>query len=127
MVNILSIDEYVNEKLNIQPMSKERLHSIGTKKETPKEVEEEEPETTDLVADFNEMKNDLMGLTISDAKKLLGYWWTLNNQNVSASGGTYTFERSGKGIIEIQTDSKNIIIDVSGSFITSNRYRGWKS
>ena len=59
-----------------------------------------------------EMQKSLIGLEISDAKKMLGYWWILESYFLNNQGGYYCFARSGKGKIQLKTDKKNIVIDI---------------
>lgn len=58
----------------------------------------------------NELRNKFCGMDISDAKKELGYWWTLDSQNVNPIG-SYVFSRKGQGVIKFTTEN-NIIVDV---------------
>lgn len=61
----------------------------------------------------NELRNKFCGMDISDAKKEIGYWWTLDEQNVNTTNGigSYVFSRKGQGTIKFTTED-NIIIDV---------------
>jgi len=75
-----------------------------------------------------EIQNSLIGLEISNAKKLLGYWWILDNYYLNNQGGyTYWLVRSGKGKIRLKTDINNIVIDVEPFIITTNEFVDWKS
>ena len=84
---------------------------------------------------FNEISNDkleiqnsLIGLKITDAKKLLGYWWILDSYSLNNQGGyTYWLARFGKGKIRLNTDVNNIVIDVEPLIITTNEFMDWKS
>ena len=75
---------------------------------------------------LNEVSNDkleiqksLIGLEISNAKKLLGYWWILESSFLSSQGGYYCFSRSGKGKIQLKTDRKNIVINIESLIFTT--------
>ena len=60
----------------------------------------------------DELRNTFCGMDISDAKKKLGYWWTLDTQNVNSITrvGSYVFSRKGQGAIKFTTED-NIIVD----------------
>ena len=85
--------------------------------------------------DLNEISNDkleiqksLIGLEITNAKKLLGYWWILDSYSLNNQGGySYLLARSGKGKIRLNTDINNIVIDVEPLIITTNKFMDWKS
>ena len=85
--------------------------------------------------DLNEISNDkleiqksLIGLEITNAKKLLGYWWILDSYSLNNQGGySYLLARSGKGKIRLNTDINNIVIDVEPFIITTNEFMDWKS
>jgi len=64
---------------------------------------------------INEPTSYLVGLEISEARKFLGYWWVLENQNVRSSGSQYTFSRAGVGKITLYTNEKNIVIQPSNN------------
>ena len=75
-----------------------------------------------------EIQKSLIGLEISNAKKLLGYWWILDSYSLNNQGGyTYWLARSGKGKIRLNTDINNIVIDVEPLIITTNEFMDWKS
>ena len=75
-----------------------------------------------------EIQNSLIGLKITDAKKLLGYWWILDSYSLNNQGGyTYWLARFGKGKIRLSTDVNNIVIDVEPFIITTNEFMDWKS
>lgn len=59
-----------------------------------------------------ELRKTFCGMDISDAKKKLGYWWTLDTQNVNSFTrvGSYVFSRKGQGAIKFTTED-NIIVD----------------
>jgi len=57
------------------------------------------------MADFGK----LIGMTIGDAKKLLGYWWTLSSVHLNCSRGFYTFNRAPCGYIELRTEN-NVVV-----------------
>ena len=85
--------------------------------------------------DLNEISNDkleiqksLIGLEITNAKKLLGYLWILDSYSLNNQGGySYLLARSGKGKIRLNTDINNIVIDVEPFIITTNEFMDWKS
>ena len=85
--------------------------------------------------DLNEISNDkleiqksLIGLEITNAKKLLGYLWILDSYSLNNQGGySYLLARSGKGKIRLNTDINNIVIDVEPLIITTNKFMDWKS
>ena len=85
--------------------------------------------------DLNEISNDkleiqksLIGLEITNAKKLLGYLWILDSYSLNNQGGySYLLARSGKGKIRLNTDINNIVIDVEPLIITTNEFMDWKS
>ena len=75
-----------------------------------------------------EIQKSLIGLKISNAKELLGYWWILDSYSLNNQGGyTYWLARSGKGKICLNTDKNNIVIDVEPLIITTNEFMDWKS
>ena len=75
-----------------------------------------------------EIQKSLIGLKISNAKELLGYWWVLDSYSLNNQGGyTYWLARSGKGKIRLKTDVNNIVIDVEPFIITTNEFVDWKS
>lgn len=75
-----------------------------------------------------EIQNSLIGLKITNAKELLGYWWILDSYSLNNQGGyTYWLARSGKGKIRLNTDVNNIVIDVELLIITTNEFMDWKS
>ena len=75
-----------------------------------------------------EIQKSLIGLKITNAKKLLGYWWILDSYSLNNQGGyTYWLARSGKGKIRLNTDVNNIVIDVEPLIITTNEFMDWKS
>jgi hypothetical protein len=82
----------------------------------------------EIATDKLEIQNSLIGLGISNAKKLLGYWWILDSYSLNNQGGyTYWLARSGKGKIRLDTDIHNIVIDVEPLIITTNEFMDWKS
>lgn len=56
---------------------------------------------------------DFLGMDISDAKKILGYWWIIDSQNVNSTTGvgSYVVSCKGQGVIKFTTEH-NIIVDV---------------
>ena len=52
--------------------------------------------------------DNLLGLEISNAIDLLGYWWRCEYANWPK----YRFERTGFGYLELHTDDKNIVVKV---------------
>lgn len=60
----------------------------------------------------DELRKTFCGMDISDAKKKLGYWWTLDTQNVNSFTciGSYVFFHKGQGAIKFTTKN-NIIVD----------------
>ena len=75
-----------------------------------------------------EIQKSLIGLKISNAKELLGYWWILDSYSLNNQGGyTYWLARYGKGKICLNTDKNNIVIDVEPLIITTNEFMDWKS
>lgn len=59
----------------------------------------------------NELRDTFCGMDISDAKRKLGYWWTLDTQNVNpfTRVGTYVFSRKGRGTIKFTTEDSIIV------------------
>jgi hypothetical protein len=53
--------------------------------------------------------NSLIGLEIDDALKKLGYWWTLENCDVNAWRGSYSFYRAAGGQLELKTKDNFVI------------------
>ena len=75
-------------------------------------------ERQDLI---NNSASQLIGLDISEARKMLGYWWVLENQHVSSYGSQYTFGRAGVGKITLYTNEKNIVVQTPTSSIWSDK------
>lgn len=48
----------------------------------------------------------LIGLTIEEACKKLGYWWRLDYCHVNSIYGWYHFERAAGGRVELHTEFK---------------------
>lgn len=65
----------------------------------------------------NELRKKFCGTNISQTKKILGFWWVLETQNINTITriGSYTFSRKGKGKIRFTTEF-NIIVDVEYLF-----------
>lgn len=57
------------------------------------------------MADFGK----LIGMTIGDAEKLLGYWWALSSVHLNSCCGSYTFKRAPCGHIELRTEN-NVVV-----------------
>ena len=53
---------------------------------------------------------ELIGLTIGQAKKKLGYWWMCTNSKACPGIASYIFDRNG-GRIEVWTEN-NIVTNV---------------
>lgn len=66
-----------------------------------------------LSADKELADEDLIGLDISEAKKKLGYWYTLEGSNLNGMAGTYRFNRAPNITVDIRTEN-NIVTAVSG-------------
>lgn len=56
-----------------------------------------------------EFFSSLIGLTIEEASKRLGYWWVCMGNHINAwdRTGNYTFERPAGGWVELNTEFKN--------------------
>ena len=55
---------------------------------------------------------ELVGLTIGEAKRKLGYWWVCTSTNLDplVGCGTYCFTRSPGGCVQLTTNRKNVVI-----------------
>ena len=61
---------------------------------------------------INEHK-DLLGMEITQARAVLGYWWVLSDQFVVPDGvSTYTFRRAGTGVLRLHVEN-NIVKKIS--------------
>lgn len=61
------------------------------------------------------IRNKIVGKEISEAEKILGYWWTLRGQVISHHGGFQNhYERPLNGDIFIHTNRDNIVVEVTG-------------
>ena len=69
----------------------------------------------------NNTASRLIGLEISEAAKMLGYWWVLENQNIGSSGSQYNFTRAGAGKVTLYTNEKNIVVKTSANNILSEK------
>ena len=56
-------------------------------------------------------KERLLGLTIDEAKKKLGYWWVLADVHVNWPIGWYRFQKVNK-YVELKTNQQNIVTSV---------------
>ena len=56
-------------------------------------------------------KERLLGLTIGEAKKKLGYWWVGVSAVINWPVGHYRFEKVNK-YIELRTDKDNVVTSV---------------
>lgn len=54
------------------------------------------------------MKQNLLGLSLDAAEKLLGYWWVLDN----VVGNKYIYNRAPCGVVELYVDRNNIVESV---------------
>ena len=52
----------------------------------------------------------LLGKDISEAREILGYWWTLSSQTINAK----TFKRAGIGELTLYLNNKNIVESIEG-------------
>ena len=57
-------------------------------------------------------KENLLGLTLSEAEKRLGYWWMLESVRVNWPIGWYRFHRAPNKYIELKTDNNNVVTSV---------------
>lgn len=57
-------------------------------------------------------KENLLGLTLSEAEKKLGYWWVLDSAYANWPIGMYRYRKAPNKYIELRTDSNNIVTSV---------------
>lgn len=56
-----------------------------------------------------EFFNSLIGLTIEEACKKLGYWWRLDYCHCNAYCGWYNFDRAAGGRVELRTEHNKVV------------------